>query len=154
MKSRFILLSIITLLFVSCANKSTVTSYSSLAGYKYAVIDDSKDRGGDASLMNFKIQVQQALQESDLEEVKQKDIEKMSETQKKQLMILQLSGSQSHDNSVATINVIDYTTEKLYLFNGVRYRELIPTRKQGNIYYQVFDIEDKKTWLAHKVLFG
>ena len=102
------------MLFVtSCANKSVFTSYSSLAGYKYAVVDDSKDQGGDASLMNFKIQVQQAIQESYLEEVKAKDIENMSDDQKKQLLILQLSGSQTHENSVATINVIDYTTERV-----------------------------------------
>lgn len=113
MKSRFILLAIITVLITSCANKSVVTSYSSLSGYKYAAIDDSKDRGGDASLMNFKIQVQQAIQESYLEEVKSKDIEGMTDEQKKQLIVLQLSGSQTHDNSVATINVIDYTTERV-----------------------------------------
>ena len=49
---------------------------------------------------------------------------------------------------------IDYENEKLYLFNGVKYRELIGTRNRGNIYYDVFDIEDRKTRLAHKVLFG
>ena len=49
---------------------------------------------------------------------------------------------------------VDYENEKLYLFNGVRYREVIGTRTHGNIYYQVYDIEDKRRRLAHKVLFS
>jgi len=77
------------------------------------LIDDSKDRGGDASLMNFRIQLQQAIQETYLEEVKDVDVEKMTEEQKRKLMILQLSGSQTDNNSVATINILDYTTEKV-----------------------------------------
>jgi len=49
---------------------------------------------------------------------------------------------------------VDYEQEKLYLFNGVRYRELIPCRKKGSIYYNVTDIEDKRRRIYHKVLFG
>lgn len=113
MKSKLFIIGIIMMLVTSCANKSTVTSYAPIKGYKYALIDDSKDRGGDASLMNFRIQLQQAIQELYLKEVKASDVEKMSEDQKKELLILQLSGSQSHDNSVATINILDYTTERV-----------------------------------------
>ena len=49
---------------------------------------------------------------------------------------------------------IDYDSEKLYLFNGVKYRELFPCRGSGNIYYNAYDIEDHQRRLAHKVLFG
>ena len=49
---------------------------------------------------------------------------------------------------------VDYENEKLYLFNGARYREVIGTRTHGNIYYQVYDIEDYRRRLAHKVLFS
>ena len=49
---------------------------------------------------------------------------------------------------------IDYENEKLYLFNGVRYRELLTLRREGNIYYNCFDIENKQVRLYHKVLFG
>ena len=48
---------------------------------------------------------------------------------------------------------IDYETQKLYLWNGIKYRELIGTRYKGNIYYQAYDIENKMARLAHKVLF-
>ena len=113
MKSRFYIIMTLVLLTSSCANKSVLTSYSPIKGYKYALIDDSKDRGGDASLMNFRIQLQQAIQETYLEEVKDVDVEKMTEEQKRKLMILQLSGSQTDNNSVATINILDYTTEKV-----------------------------------------
>ena len=113
MKSRFFIIMTLVLLISSCANKSVLTSYSPIKGYKYALIDDSKDRGGDASLMNFRIQLQQAIQETYLEEVKDVDVEKMTEEQKRKLMILQLSGSQTDNNSVATINILDYTTEKV-----------------------------------------
>ena len=49
---------------------------------------------------------------------------------------------------------IDYTTEKLYLFNGVKYRELIPLKNKGNIYYTLYSIEDMHISLSHKKLFG
>ena len=49
---------------------------------------------------------------------------------------------------------IDYTTEKLYLFNGLRYRELTAYRRGGNIRYLVKDIEDHMRELSHRVLFG
>ena len=49
---------------------------------------------------------------------------------------------------------IDYENEKLYLFNGVKYRELTTRRVKGNIYYRVHDIENKRITLTHKVLFG
>ena len=49
---------------------------------------------------------------------------------------------------------IDYENEKLYLFNGASYKELIPNRWSGNIYYRACDIEGKWRCLAHKVLFG
>jgi len=49
---------------------------------------------------------------------------------------------------------VDYENEKLYMFNGVRYRELIPLRNRGNIYYNTYDIENKQITLSHKVLFG
>ena len=48
---------------------------------------------------------------------------------------------------------IDYENEKLYKFNGVRYRELICCMKQGNIYYRTYDIEGKYRALSHKNLF-
>ena len=49
---------------------------------------------------------------------------------------------------------IDNVNQKLYLFNGVKYRELVSTRKRGNICYNVWDIENKQRKLLHKVLFG
>ena len=49
---------------------------------------------------------------------------------------------------------IDYENEKLYLFNGVKYREIVATRRQGNIRYRVLDIENTYRDLSHKVLFG
>ena len=114
MKLKLFLLSFVTLIITSCANKSVVSPYSSsLTGYKYAIIDDTKDRGGDASLMNFKVQMQQALQESYLKQVNEKDIKNMSEEEQQKTLVLQLSGSQSHDNAVATINITDYSTGKI-----------------------------------------
>ena len=49
---------------------------------------------------------------------------------------------------------IDYESQKLYLFNGIKYREVVATRRQGNIRYRVLDIENIYRDLSHKVLFG
>jgi len=48
---------------------------------------------------------------------------------------------------------IDYENEKLYKFNGVRYRELICCMIHGSIWYYTSDIEGKKRALSHKNLF-
>ena len=49
---------------------------------------------------------------------------------------------------------VDFENEKLYLFNGVRYRELILCRTSGHLCYYVNDIEKVNRAIAHKVLFG
>ena len=49
---------------------------------------------------------------------------------------------------------VDYTNEKLYVFNGINYRVLVAIRNKGNICYYARDIENKLCKLAHKVLFG
>ena len=49
---------------------------------------------------------------------------------------------------------IDNENEKVYVFNGIRYRELLPCAHTGNIFYTAYDIEEKKIKLYHKVLFG
>ena len=49
---------------------------------------------------------------------------------------------------------IDYENEKLYLFNGVKYRELISVRHGGNLRYGIMDIEGARVQMVHKVLFG
>ena len=49
---------------------------------------------------------------------------------------------------------VDYEQKKLYLFNGVKYRELLALRSNGIIYYQVYDIEHKHISISHKILFG
>ena len=48
---------------------------------------------------------------------------------------------------------VDYKNEKLYLFNGARYRELVATRTKGYIYYNLYDIENNFRHINHKLLF-
>ena len=116
--SNLLLTFICIVILDSCA--SDLNFFSSSKGYKFAYIDDSKDSGGDASLMNFKVQLQQALQSTDLTEVSKEDISNMSDEDKSKLMVLTLSGSQRRENSVATININDYKTNKvLASCNGV-----------------------------------
>jgi hypothetical protein len=50
---------------------------------------------------------------------------------------------------------VDFENKKLYLWVCEnKYRELLPTRCNGCIIYWVRDVENKKTALYHKVLFG
>ena len=49
---------------------------------------------------------------------------------------------------------VDFETQKLYIFNGLKYRELIPSRRKGCIFYSAKDIENKFRQINHKVLFG
>lgn len=47
---------------------------------------------------------------------------------------------------------INFELKKLYVYNGVRYRELVPVRA-GTVCYTAVDIEGKKIKLCHNVLF-
>ena len=49
---------------------------------------------------------------------------------------------------------IDYENQKLYVFNDIKYRELLPCHNNGSVMYHVKDIANKWTYLYHKVLFG
>ena len=49
---------------------------------------------------------------------------------------------------------IDYETQKLYVFNGSKYRELLELHNQYSTYYQAYDRNDgKKVRLYHNILF-
>ena len=48
---------------------------------------------------------------------------------------------------------IDYEKEKLFLYNGINWRELIPRRNQGKIVYYCYDLEKKRVSLSHSMLF-
>ena len=48
---------------------------------------------------------------------------------------------------------IDYGSQKLYVFNGVRYRELLEHRRQFHCYFTTYDREGKRVWLYHNKLF-
>ena len=58
------------------------------------------------------------------------------------------------DEELAKFSIEQNDNEKLYLFNGVKYRELIPVRHGGNNRYAISDIEGKRIQMVHKVLFG
>ena len=49
---------------------------------------------------------------------------------------------------------IDYEEQKLYLFNGVNWRELIPRRSHGTIVYYCYDVQKKRVSLNHNMLFN
>ena len=48
---------------------------------------------------------------------------------------------------------VDFENQKVYKFNGIKYRELTACQNGGCIYYWVLDIENKQVHLCHKVLF-
>ena len=49
---------------------------------------------------------------------------------------------------------VDHEEEKLYVFNGLQYRELRPSRINGSTYYQTKDINGRGVALSHLILFG
>ena len=49
---------------------------------------------------------------------------------------------------------VDYELKKVYLFNGLKYRELVICRNGGRLFYNVQDIENKRVALYPIVLFG
>ena len=49
--------------------------------------------------------------------------------------------------------LVDRKNKNVYLFNGVKYRKLVPIRINGRICYYVRDIDNEQVSLFYKVLF-
>jgi hypothetical protein len=111
MKKIAFLLVLFLCIFTSCTTSRVVVSNSAnLARYNYATMTDVMSYGGSAALMDMEVRVYDALSATKLQVIGDGQIGQLSDTQKQQLLIVRFSASQSDEESVVSINFVDYMT--------------------------------------------
>ena len=109
-KSCFLIL-LFVLCLVSCTTSRTVVSNSAdVRKYKYASLTDVINYNGSAALMDIEIKIYDALETTRLTMVGKERIRELSPAQKEQLLLVKFSVSQSDEESVVSVNFVDYMT--------------------------------------------
>ena len=105
MKSKIILATLLILCMISCTTSRTIISNTAnLDNYKYASLTDVMRYNGSASLMDMEVQIYDAIEGTRIEE--------LSPTQKSQLLLVRFSATQSDEESIISVNFVDYMTGK------------------------------------------
>ena len=98
---------------MSCTTSRTIVSNSAdLKKYQYASLVDVMDYKGSAALMDMEVQIYDAVESTKLKMVGDKRINELSPEQKEQLLLVRFSASQSDEESVVSVNFVDYMTGK------------------------------------------
>ena len=112
MKKGLYILALIFFL-ISCTTGRTVVSNSAnIEKYRYASLTDVMNYNGSAALMDMEVQIYDAIEATKLIMIGDKRINELSLEQKEQLLLVRFSASQNEDESVVSVNFVDYMTGK------------------------------------------
>lgn len=113
MKKSYLLLLIVLTCFVSCTtSRSVVSDSANISKYKYASLTDVMNYNGSAALMDIEVKIYDALESTRLEMIGDKRIGDLSLEQKEQLLLVRFSASQNDEESVVSVNFVDYMSGK------------------------------------------
>ena len=113
MKIEKLLFIIAILCFIGCTTSRTVVSETAiLEKYKYATLTDVMGYNGSAALMDIEVKIYDAVESTRLKMIGDKRIEDLSDEQKEQLLLVRFSASRSDEESVVSVNFVDYMTGK------------------------------------------
>lgn len=113
MKKTILFLTVVVICLVSCtASRSVISNSANLEKYKYASLVDVMNYSGSAALMDIEVKVYDALESTKLEMIGDKRIDELSFEQKKQLLLVRFSASQNDEESIVSVNFVDYMTGK------------------------------------------
>ena len=105
----FVLLSLF--LLCSCTTSKTVVSQNiNLSNYEYASIINNDTYHIPAALMEYEIQLFDAVENSRLKLVSDARIYELSPNQLKKLLLVKYGVNVQHEETVVTVNFIDYET--------------------------------------------
>lgn len=114
MRKRILLFTfVISLLSYSCTtSKTTVSNSVDLGKYEYASLTDVTSYNGSASLMDIEVKVFNALEKTRLKMIGDNRIGELSYEQKEKLLLVRFSATSNDDESVISVNFVDYMTGK------------------------------------------
>lgn len=98
-------------LFIGCTtSKSTVSNHVDLSRYKYASVINNDTYHIPAELMEYEIQLYDAVEASGLQLVSEMRIFELSPEEQSKLLLVKYGVTQSENESIVTVNFIDYLT--------------------------------------------
>jgi hypothetical protein len=108
----FLFIFSLTICFSACytTNTTTVANSADVSRYNYATITNVMDYGGSAVLMDLEIKIYDALLITRLQVIGDKEIDSLNDIQKQKLLLVRFAASQSNEESVVSINFVDYLT--------------------------------------------
>ncbi len=108
-----LLLILLTVLLVGCTtSRSTVLNSADLPKYKYATLIGMMSYQGPVTLGDFEIKLFNAIESSRLQMISENRLGTLTPAQKNALLTVRYAITQQDDETVITINFIDYMTGK------------------------------------------
>ena len=93
----------------SCTtSKTTISQSADLYKYKYASLTDVMNYQGSAALMDAEVKIYDAIDNSRLQMIGDQAINELSLEQKQQLLLVRFSVAQNDEESIVTVNFVDY----------------------------------------------
>jgi hypothetical protein len=89
-------------------NNAVVANSVDLSKYNFATISNVMSYSGSAALMDLEIKIYDALSNTRLMVIGDRQIDSLSDSQKLELLLVRYSGSQSDMESVVSINFVDF----------------------------------------------
>ena len=98
-------------LLTSCTtSKTTVSQNVNLTKYEYASIINNETYQIPAELMEYEIQLFDAVEKSRLQLISDRRVYELTPQQQSQLLLVKYGVNQTEDESIVTVNFIDYMT--------------------------------------------
>lgn len=103
--------SILSLTLPACTtSKSTISDKANLSKYEYASILNNETYHIPAELMEFEIQLFEAVESSKLKLINDRRIADLTPEMQDKLLLVKYGVNQNDDEAVVTVNFIDYMT--------------------------------------------
>lgn len=116
MKNFYFLLNCLVMLFIltgcGTANKTTISDSVNLNKYNYVTITNVMSYGNSPVLMDLSVRLYDALSKTRLIVIGDKEINKLSDGYKKELLLVHYAASQNSNESIVSINFVEYLTGK------------------------------------------
>lgn len=108
---RILLASVAVMLLAACtASKTTVSQTADLSKYEYAAVINNDTYHIPAELMEYEIQLFDAVEASRLRLVSDFRVNELTPQQQERLLLVKYGVTQTEEESIVTVNFIDYMT--------------------------------------------
>ena len=112
---KFLLCCILMTLFVTgcgTANKATISDSANLNNYNYVTITNVMEYGNSPVLMDLSVRIYDILSKTRLKVIGDREIDKLSDEYKKELLLVHYAASQNQNESIVSINFVEYLSGK------------------------------------------